>query len=107
MTSVLIAASFLVLVLSGVLLFVSPPGRIANWTNWTILGLRKHDWIGLHIWFSVLFLLVAIVHLVFNLPENLAFIRSLYPQDAATGFKLGDLRGAWRVDFPRAALRSK
>lgn len=66
MTSVLIAASFLVLVLSGVILFVSPPGRIANWTNWTILGLRKHDWIGLHVWFSVLFLLVAIVHLVFN-----------------------------------------
>ena len=51
MTSVLIAASFLILVLSGVLLFVSPPGRIANWTNWTILGLRKHDWIGLHVWF--------------------------------------------------------
>ena len=41
------------------------------------------------------------------LPENLAFIRSLYPQDAATGFKLGDLRGAWRVDFPRAALSGK
>jgi hypothetical protein len=66
MTSVLIAASFLVLVASGTILFVSPPGRIANWTNWNILGLRKHDWIALHVWFSVLFLLMAVVHLIFN-----------------------------------------
>jgi hypothetical protein len=66
MTSVLIAASFLFLVASGVVLFVSPPGRIANWTNWAVLGLRKHDWIALHVWFSVLFLLVAVCHLVFN-----------------------------------------
>jgi uncharacterized membrane protein YgcG len=66
MTSVLIAASFVILVVSGVMLFVSPPGRIANWTNWTILGLRKHDWIALHIWFSTLFLLVTLFHLFFN-----------------------------------------
>jgi hypothetical protein len=66
LTSVLLAAAFGVLVLTGVMLFVAPPGRIANWTNWTLLGLLKHDWISLHVWFSVLFLLVAIVHLVFN-----------------------------------------
>ena len=36
--------------------------------------------------------------------ENLAVIQRLYPQDEATGFKLGDLRGAWRVDFPLATL---
>ncbi len=38
-------------------------------------------------------------------PENLAVIQRLYPGDEATGFKLGDLRGAWRVDFPLAVLR--
>lgn len=27
-------------------------------------------------------------------------IRRLYPEDRATGFALGDLRGMWRVDFP-------
>ena len=36
--------------------------------------------------------------------ENLAVIRKFYPQDEATGFKLGDLRGAWRIDFPLAPL---
>ena len=34
--------------------------------------------------------------------ENLAVIQRLYPQDEATGFKLGQLRGAWRIDIPLA-----
>ena len=36
--------------------------------------------------------------------ENLAIIRQHYPQDEATGFQLGQLRGAWRIDFPIIAL---
>jgi hypothetical protein len=36
--------------------------------------------------------------------ENLAIIRQHYPQDEATGFQLGRLRGAWRIDFPLASL---
>lgn len=31
--------------------------------------------------------------------ETLAALRKLYPQDEATGFTLGELRGLWRVDF--------
>ena len=38
--------------------------------------------------------------------ENLVLIRQHYPQDEATGFKLGDLRGAWRIDLPLAKLES-
>lgn len=37
-------------------------------------------------------------------PENVAVIQRLYPQDRATGFKLGDLRGAWRIDVQLASL---
>lgn len=33
-------------------------------------------------------------------PETLAAIQQRYPGDQATGFKLGDLRGLWRVTFP-------
>jgi len=36
--------------------------------------------------------------------ENVAVIRRLYPQDEATGFSLGQLRGAWRIDIPLASL---
>ncbi len=30
-------------------------------------------------------------------PENEALIRSLYPEDQATGYALGDLRGVWHI----------
>jgi len=72
MTSVLIAASFLILVVSGVVLFLSPPGRVANWSGWRMLGFTKMDWTGLHVWFGTLFLLAAILHLFFNLRPMLS-----------------------------------
>ncbi|MFT4526188.1 MAG: hypothetical protein ACI9FU_002042 [Granulosicoccus sp.] len=33
------------------------------------------------------------------MPELVTVMDSLYPKDKATGLKLGDLRGAWVVDF--------
>jgi hypothetical protein len=74
--SVLVTISFLVLVLSGVILFVSPPGRIANWTNWTLISLRKNEWGGLHIWFGVVFLAVAVVHLILNWRPLVSYFKS-------------------------------
>ena len=37
-------------------------------------------------------------------PATLSTIRRIYPDDEATGFKYGDLRGLWRIDFPRGSL---
>ncbi len=37
-------------------------------------------------------------------PGTLEAIRRLYPEDQATGFKLGDLRGLWRVSFPARSV---
>lgn len=74
-TSVLITLSFLMLLLSGIMLFASPPGRIANWTNWTLLGLTKKDWTNLHIWFSTLFLVVTVFHIVFNWRPLLGYFK--------------------------------
>lgn len=65
-TSVLIALAFGALVLSGAILFLSPPGRVANWSDWRMLRLTKHDWSGLHVWFGVVFLGAAIFHVIFN-----------------------------------------
>jgi hypothetical protein len=51
---------------SGALLFFTPRGRVANWTDWTMLGLGKEGWAALHINNSVLFLLVAAFHIYLN-----------------------------------------
>ncbi len=35
---------------------------------------------------------------------ELEVIRRLYPGDEATGFRIGELRGLWRIDFPLSSL---
>ncbi|HID77581.1 MAG TPA: DUF4405 domain-containing protein [Planctomycetaceae bacterium] len=65
-TSVLMAWAFLILAASGAILYVTPRGRDANWTNWTLFGLSKDQWAALHVNLAILFLVFAAVHLVLN-----------------------------------------
>jgi hypothetical protein len=65
-TSITAALSFLGLACTGTVLFFMPPGRIANWTGWTYAGLTKHQWGGLHIWCGILFLVICVIHIIFN-----------------------------------------
>jgi hypothetical protein len=64
--SLLLALSLLAVSVSGVLLYVTPRGRVANWTDWTLFGLGKEQWTSLHVNGSILFLLAAALHLVVN-----------------------------------------
>jgi len=62
-----LAISFLVMCISGVVLYICPTGRIAHWTGWRLLGLTKEGWDAVHTLSSFLFLIVAIFHLfLFN-----------------------------------------
>lgn len=74
-TSVLIGIAFLLLVASGLVLFISPPGRVANWTAWSILGLRKDAWAGLHIWFGTVFLAGTALHLFYNFRPLITYFK--------------------------------
>jgi len=64
--SITTGLSFIAMSITGVILFVVPPGRIANWTGWTIFGLTKDQWQGLHLWFSLVFMLAAVLHIYLN-----------------------------------------
>lgn len=76
LTSVLMTLGFALLALSGTMLFLAPPGRVANWTNWTILGLRKSEWGGVHIWFGTLFLAMTALHVFFNWRPLLSYFKN-------------------------------
>lgn len=76
LVSMLTAFSFLLLAASGIVLFVAPPGRIANWTNWSILGLRKSDWGAVHIWFAAIFVVGTAFHLLLNLHPLLGYLKN-------------------------------
>lgn len=64
--SLLTTFSFIVMSLSGVLLFIVPQGRIAEWTDWRMLGLAKSQWGDIHITTSLMFLIAGAYHIVLN-----------------------------------------
>jgi hypothetical protein len=71
-----IAFSFIVLGLSGIVLYVAPPGRIANWSIWTLVALSKAQWQAVHTIFAFVFLVAAGFHLYFNWKVLVAYVRT-------------------------------
>ena len=72
----LLTISFIVDTVSGIILYISPPGRIANWTNWAVWGLDKGQWEAIHTIFGYLLLIVVGIHLWYNWKMFLNFIWS-------------------------------
>lgn len=64
--SLLTAFSFIVMTISGIVLYFAPQGRIAYWTDWKFALFTKTDWINIHILTSLLFAIGAIWHLCLN-----------------------------------------
>ncbi len=71
-----ITLSFLVLGLSGLILYVAPPGRVANWSIWRFGALTKAQWQAVHTVMSFVFLAAAGLHLSFNWKVLTAYLRS-------------------------------
>jgi len=65
-TSLTMLCSIIVMTYTGIMLFIAPPGRIANWANWKLLGLGKEDYAQIHITFMVLFVVMTILHVFYN-----------------------------------------
>ena len=66
MTSLVTTWAFVIATITGVVLYITPQGRIANWVVWELGGLTKIQWGELHIIFSIVFVVVGVVHLIYN-----------------------------------------
>ncbi|MDY0084213.1 MAG: DUF4405 domain-containing protein, partial [Ignavibacteriaceae bacterium] len=55
--------SFLLMLFSGIALYVAPEGSISRWIGWNMLGLNKNDWENQHVVFSFVFILFALLHI--------------------------------------------
>jgi hypothetical protein len=62
----LVTWAFLVLTVTGIVLYVVPHGRIAFWTHWSMLGLEKEQWAGVHMMFGGIFIATGVLHLYYN-----------------------------------------
>lgn len=65
-TSLFTLFSFIIDTVSGIVLYISPPGRIANWTNWNIWGLTKEEWGAIHTIFGYVLLIIICFHIYNN-----------------------------------------
>ena len=66
MTSLVTTWSFVIATVTGVVLYITPQGRIANWVIWDFASLTKEQWGELHIIFSIVFVVVGVAHLIYN-----------------------------------------
>ncbi|MDD2383154.1 MAG: DUF4405 domain-containing protein [Sulfurospirillaceae bacterium] len=74
--SLCITLSFLIMSYTGILLFISPKGRVANWTNWELFGLDKTQYTNLHVSFMVLFLIGMMFHLYLNWSPLICYLKN-------------------------------
>ncbi len=82
-TSLTLLLSFGLCILTSVILFIVPHGRVAYWSNWQLWGLNKTQWSNLHINLGLLFLLTGILHTYYNWKPITAYLK-----DSARRMKL-------------------
>ncbi|MCG6895423.1 MAG: DUF4405 domain-containing protein [Desulfobacteraceae bacterium] len=74
-TSLTALLSFVFMVVSSIVLFVVPQGRVAYWADWRLWGLSKEQWGELHINLGLLFLVALAVHIYYNWKPVTAYLK--------------------------------
>ena len=88
-TALIMLWSFLVEMVSGIVLYIVPPGRIANWTNWKLWGITKHGWGALHTIFGYLFFIFVCFHIFYNWKAILNYLRRKIQKGLKLRLELG------------------
>ncbi|PLX89132.1 MAG: glycoside hydrolase family 18 [Desulfuromonas sp.] len=73
--SLLVTFSGLAMVVSGVVIYVMPEGRIAYWTAWHLFALDKEQWGTMHTCLSLIFFVGSCFHLYFNWRALLSYLK--------------------------------
>jgi hypothetical protein len=74
-TALIVLWSFVVENITGIVLYIVPPGRIAHWTNWKLWGFTKDQWAALHTIFGYIFLIFAVIHIYYNWKPIMNYIK--------------------------------
>ena len=75
MTSLTALTSFVFVLVTSIILYIAPQGRVAYWSDWRLLGLDKTQWGDIHINMGILFLVSIGLHIYFNWNAILAYLR--------------------------------
>ena len=75
-TSLTMLLSFVLLIVTSVVLYVVPEGRVAYWSDWQFMGLTKTLWGDVHINLGVLFLVSGFLHLYYNWKPIVSYMKN-------------------------------
>ncbi|HPQ39526.1 MAG TPA: DUF4405 domain-containing protein [bacterium] len=75
-TSLTALFSFLVMVLTSIILYIVPQGRIAYWASWRLWGLSKEQWGAIHINTGFLFLISLVLHIIYNWKPIVLYLKN-------------------------------
>jgi hypothetical protein len=75
LVSFLTLFGFLIMSLTGLVLYAMPVGRVAYWIHWKMIGLSKDDWGNIHILSSLLFIVAGAFHIGLNWKPLMNYFR--------------------------------
>lgn len=84
LTSFFTLFGFLIMAVTGLVLYLEPAGRVAYWTDWRLIGLSKTDWGNIHILSSLLFIVAGAFHTFLNWKP----LMNYFKDRVTTGIKL-------------------
>lgn len=73
--SLTLAWMFLISTLSGIMLYISPPGRIAYWADCSMLYLTKSEWDNIHTVTTMLMLIAVGLHIYYNWKQFISYMK--------------------------------
>ncbi|MGA9477127.1 MAG: DUF4405 domain-containing protein [Desulfobacterales bacterium] len=83
-TSLTAALAFILMVLTSIILYIVPQGRVAYWADWRLWGLTKTDWGNIHINLGLLFLIALFLHIYYNWKPLMSYLKDKAKQKVLT-----------------------
>ncbi len=74
--SLTLALSFLIMSITGLMLYIVPKGKVAYWADWQMFGLTKTQYGDIHITSMILFLVVTIWHIYYNWKPLMSYLKN-------------------------------
>ena len=75
-TSLTAGLAFILVVMTSLILYIVPQGRVAYWADWRLWGLSKEQWGNVHMVNGLLFLLSLFLHIYYNWKPIVSYMKN-------------------------------
>ncbi|SEA00095.1 protein of unknown function [Desulfuromusa kysingii] len=75
-TSLTALISFVLLMVTSIILYIVPSGRVAYWAGYRLWSLTKEDWGAVHINLGVLLLVSILLHVYYNWKAMISYLQN-------------------------------